>query len=210
MQGCKLRVGHVLTVWLHTFILHTAINKLETILRIDAIPEPIFQADCTQCAALCCVALAFDRSDMFAIDKAAGQGCPNLAGNGQCRIHEHLFDKGFSGCVRYDCLGAGQRVTQEIFHGQSWQKDTALLPHMLTAFRIMRQIQELDQLLQSARKLPLSDLETSRRQDLCAALHPPTWDLPALEAFEQGAIPGEIRAFLKTLKPRARAGRKAQ
>ena len=35
-------------------------------------------ADCSKCAALCCVAMAFDKGDMFGCDKVAGEVCKHL------------------------------------------------------------------------------------------------------------------------------------
>lgn len=68
-------------------------------------------ADCSRCFALCCVVPAFAASADFAIDKPAGQPCPNLRADFRCGIHERLRDKGFAGCTVYDCFGAGQRVS---------------------------------------------------------------------------------------------------
>lgn len=89
------------------------------------------RADCSRCAALCCVALAFDRSEDFAFDKPAGVPCPNLDGN-VCKIHDHLEEAGCRGCAHYECFGAGQRVT-------------AMAPDHrdLDAFRRMRDVHEL-------------------------------------------------------------------
>ncbi len=67
-------------------------------------------ADCARCAGLCCVAPAFAASADFAIDKAAGHACPHLGADSSCGIHDRLLDRGFPGCVAYDCFGAGQRV----------------------------------------------------------------------------------------------------
>nr|BFE68040.1 hypothetical protein GCM10020092_013410 [Actinoplanes digitatis] len=63
------------------------------------------RADCGRCAGLCCVAPAFARSADFAIDKPAGRPCPNLAEDFRCGIHERLPEKGFRGCVVFDCFG---------------------------------------------------------------------------------------------------------
>ena len=76
-------------------------------------------ADCGRCAGLCCVALPFAATADFAIDKAAGVPCPNLADDFSCRIHDHLRPEGFPGCIAYDCSGAGQRVTQVVFDGRN-------------------------------------------------------------------------------------------
>ena len=48
------------------------------------------RADCERCFGLCCVALAFAASADFAIDKDAGQPCPNLQPDYRCAIHSTM------------------------------------------------------------------------------------------------------------------------
>lgn len=69
-------------------------------------------ADCTRCAAVCCVATSFDASDDFAFAKAAGERCHHLRRDGRCAIHHELAARGCAGCAVYDCHGAGPRVTR--------------------------------------------------------------------------------------------------
>jgi hypothetical protein len=108
--------------------------------RADLVP------DCGNCAALCCVATAFDACEDFAIDKRAGEACPHLGDDCRCTIHDELVSRGFSGCAIYDCHGAGQRATRE-----------AADP--TTAFLALRVIHELLWLLTEAAKLcPRDDL----------------------------------------------------
>ena len=101
------------------------------------------RADCTRCAGLCCVAPAFAASADFAIDKPAGQPCPNLAADFHCGIHERLRERGFSGCAVFDCFGAGQHVTQVTFRGGDWRDSPAVAASMFTAFTVLRQLKEL-------------------------------------------------------------------
>ena len=101
--------------------------------------ERVLEADCTACAALCCVAPAFAKSSDFAINKPAGKACPNLADDFRCGIHQQLEPRGFHGCVVFDCFGAGQRITQETFGGRDWRS----APEMLATLPIMRQLHEL-------------------------------------------------------------------
>lgn len=122
------------------------------------------RSDCERCAALCCVAFAFDRSNSFAIAKEAGSPCPHLDRCGSCNIHADRADVGFGGCVHYDCLGAGQRVVQVFFGGKSWLEDGDLLAPMLDAFFIARLAHEHLELLALATAIPLSkDRERQRR-----------------------------------------------
>src|SRR6185503_16885503 len=89
-------------------------------------PPTRWRGDCSCCAALCCVSFAFDRSELFAFDKAAGEPCALLGPQHACSIHAERARRGFGGCIAYDCLGAGQRVTEEVFGGRSWQAEPAL------------------------------------------------------------------------------------
>lgn len=70
-----------------------------------------FAADCARCRALCCTELYFAKTDGFPYDKPSGTRCRNLENNDGCRIHGQLREKGFKGCLAYDCLGAGPAAT---------------------------------------------------------------------------------------------------
>lgn len=165
------------------------------------------EADCSQCAALCCVALAFDKSEQFAFDKPADQPCPNLANSGRCSVHENLEDLGFGGCVLYECDGAGQRVTQEVFAGARWQENTELLPRMTQAFRVMKKVHELLVLLGAAKQMPLSVADLSQAERLCGKLNPTNgWSEGALKAFESGSLTREVRVFLAGLRGYVKKG----
>lgn len=166
---------------------------------------PQLTHDCSACAALCCLALAFDRGDMFAIDKPAGLPCPNLGPGGACSIHDDLTAKGFAGCVSYGCQGAGQRVTQELFGGQSWQDQPKLAQPMIEAFRALRQVHDLLAMLRAAEALPLNDAQAARHRDLIAALIPTEgWSTAALDAFLTGPLPAQAQAFFTSLRDIAR------
>ncbi|HET7014621.1 MAG TPA: pentapeptide repeat-containing protein [Streptosporangiaceae bacterium] len=112
------------------------------------------RADCGRCFSLCCVVPAIARSADFAIDKPAGQPCPNLApASFDCSIHDRLRRKGFGGCAAYDCFGAGQHVAQGTFGGRDWRAEPELAGPMFAAFGVMRQLHELAWYLRSALQL---------------------------------------------------------
>ena len=112
------------------------------------------RADCSRCAGLCCVALAFAASADFAFDKFAGDACPNLGQDSRCGIHDRLREEGFSGCVAYDCFGAGQHVVQATFAGQDWRQAPETAERMFAAFTAMRQLHELAWYLAEALAIP--------------------------------------------------------
>lgn len=124
-----------------------------------ALPE--LRADCPRCFALCCVAPAFSASADFAIDKPAGQPCPNLQDDFRCRIHDRLRPEGFAGCTVYDCFGAGQRVSQQTFHGRDWRQHPKTARRMFAVFPVVRQLHELLWYLTEAERMvgegPLRD-----------------------------------------------------
>ncbi|MFI6798657.1 pentapeptide repeat-containing protein [Streptosporangium canum] len=101
------------------------------------------RADCENCFALCCVVPAFSASVDFAIDKKAGQACPNLRQDFRCGIHTRLRPQGFRGCTVYDCFGAGQKVSQVTFGGQDWRGSPRTAEQMFEVFPIMRDLHEL-------------------------------------------------------------------
>jgi len=101
------------------------------------------RADCERCFGLCCVAPAFSASADFAIDKGAGQACPNLQTDFRCGIHDRLRQQGFPGCTVYDCFGAGQKVAQVTFGGQDWRRAPQTAAQMFDVFTVMRQLHEL-------------------------------------------------------------------
>lgn len=101
------------------------------------------RVDCESCFGLCCVVPAFSASADFAINKPAGQACPNLQPDFHCGIHTRLRQRGFRGCTVYDCFGAGQKVSQVTFGGRDWQQTPDTAQQMFEVFPIMRDLHEL-------------------------------------------------------------------
>jgi hypothetical protein len=162
--------------------------------------------DCARCASLCCVGLAFDRSEQFAFDKPAGEPCRNLQASGRCRIHGALAERGFSGCAAFDCHGAGQHVVQALFGGRSWRDDASLLPAMMDALRALKPVHELAGLLQAAHRLPLTPAVRARLEALQAQLLPAGgWSETDLTSGGAAAALEQARAFLPSLRAFAQA-----
>ncbi len=107
------------------------------------------RADCGRCSALCCVALPYAASADFAYDKPAGRPCRHLDAF-SCTLHAELPERGFPGCTVFDCLGAGQQVTQHTYDGVTWRDRPDLAGEIFAAFLIMRQLQELRWYLRQA------------------------------------------------------------
>jgi len=123
-----------------------AVAARETVARL--------RADCTRCAALCCVVPAFSRSSDFAIDKPAGHPCPNVQRDFTCRIHDDLRPRGFAGCTVYDCLGAGQHVVAVVFGGRTWRDDPDAGDLVGAVFPVSRAVHELLRYVAEARTHP--------------------------------------------------------
>ncbi len=158
---------------------------------------PDLTPDCDNCAALCCIALAFDKGDDFAIDKPAGLPCPHLARH-DCTIYDDLTDRGFPGCAAYDCQGAGQRALA-LHDGISWQDDLERLAPMQETFRHLHRLHRLIGLMETARALPLDAAEEDRWDDLMETLCPDTLTPDGAAALATGPVPGQVHAFLRAL-----------
>jgi hypothetical protein len=122
------------------------------------------EPDCERCCGLCCVAPPFSASPDFAIDKSAGRPCPHLTGDFRCEIHHRLRPEGFPGCVAYDCFGAGQKVTQIIYQGDTWRRSPAVARQMFEVYSVMRHLHALLKYLSEAMELrPAGDLQDELR-----------------------------------------------
>lgn len=161
------------------------------------------QADCQSCFGLCCTALNIAASSDFAINKAAGTPCPNLQSDFSCQIHSKLRDQGFKGCTVFDCLGAGQKVSQTTFHGQDWRQSPEISEKMFRVFPIMEQLYEMiayvtealshkvDSSLFNKLRVQLEQLQraTELEADALLAIDIPNYRLPVnillLETSEQ-------------------------
>lgn len=96
-------------------------------------------ADCACCRGLCCTALYFSKRDGFPADKEAGMPCVHLLPDCRCRIHGELAAQGMKGCIAFDCLGAGQRVTAG---GGSDGEQAARFPAVWRLHRTLWHLQE--------------------------------------------------------------------
>lgn len=160
------------------------------------------QSDCSQCAALCCVTFEFEVSDDFAIGKPANTACPNLDGRGQCKVHDKLEDLGFRGCAVFECYGAGQRVTQELFGGRTWQEEVSLIQPMAERFRQVRRLHELLVLLEAAAALSLPQEEEAERVSRVAQVDALVTGQASDDAIDQ--IGKEVHGFLRSLQRHVR------
>lgn len=163
--------------------------------------------DCQNCAALCCVALAFDKGEMFAFDKAAGEACRHLGEDHRCRIHNDLESKGMKGCTLYGCDGAGQRVVQDVFQGGSWRGQPALQARMMDAFSAMRAVHQQAGLLEAAKQLPLGAVHIAELARLQKILRlSGYWSEDELLHFQTSGILQEFEAFFTSLRAMAPQG----
>ncbi|MEN2767424.1 pentapeptide repeat-containing protein [Ornithinibacillus sp. 16A2E] len=112
-----------------------------------------FQADCTNCYGLCCIALPFAKSSDFSFDKDGGTPCPKLQSDYRCSIHQLLRERGHKGCAVYECFGAGQKVSQVTYNGKSWRESPNQSEEMFRVFPIMQQLHEILYYLHEARKI---------------------------------------------------------
>lgn len=103
----------------------------------------ILTSDCEHCFGLCCVALPYAKSADFPFDKNGGNPCRNLLSDNRCKVHHELREKGFRGCVSYECFGAGQHVSQKMFGGRDWRSHSDLSKEMFAVFPLIQQVHEM-------------------------------------------------------------------
>lgn len=165
------------------------------------------RADCERCLGLCCVAPAFSASADFAIDKDAGQPCPNLRPDFRCGIHARLREQGFPGCTAYDCFGAGQQVAQVTFGGQNWRRDPQAAQQMFAVFSTMRQLHELLWYLTEALTLqPVRQLHDELSRTLDETEHLTLGSADALADLDVAAYRRSGNALLLRASELVRAG----
>ncbi|RBY90766.1 pentapeptide repeat-containing protein [Blastococcus sp. TF02A-26] len=162
----------------------------------------LLHADCARCAALCCVLPPFAASADFAIDKPAGRPCPNLAADDRCSIHARLPERGFPGCVTFDCFGAGQQLVQVTYAGRDPRRD----PGALAVLDAMRQVSELlwyvAEALARPAAAPLRPRLTAVRDRARALREAPADELAELDT---GALRRDAGALLREVSERVRA-----
>jgi hypothetical protein len=95
-----------------------------------------FRADCSKCCGLCCVVPCFRSIQGFREDKRAEVPCVNLVSGHRCSIHATRELLGYSACRGFDCFGAGQWITQDLFNGASWSDAPDLAQPMFQAYRV--------------------------------------------------------------------------
>jgi len=156
------------------------------------------KADCSACAALCCVIPPFDALQGFGFDKPAETPCQHLCADHRCGIHEALIPRGFEGCVAFDCLGAGQRLTAlavERFGSADWRARPDVARWLFAAYPRMREAQEwLARLTLAATVAGSAELKALATE---LAAQAPQW--PGWSAAEHAGWQARVAAALAPL-----------
>lgn len=156
------------------------------------------KADCSACVALCCVIPPFDAVQGFGFDKPAETPCRHLCADHRCGIHDALIERSFTGCVAFDCLGAGQRLTAlavERFGSADWRSRPDVARWLFAAYPRMRQAQEWLARLSLAAALSGSAELRALAAELEAEA--PRW--PQWSAQEQAGWQARVQAALAPL-----------
>lgn len=114
-------------------------------------------SDCSRCSGLCCIALYCFQSDGFPQNKSIGKPCINLMSDFKCRIHNDLESMGMKGCIGYDCFGAGQYLTEEVYGGLTWKTQPERTKEICDLFVFMYRIFQLRFFLYESEKLTSSE-----------------------------------------------------
>ncbi|MFG1922204.1 pentapeptide repeat-containing protein [Cryptosporangium sp. NPDC048952] len=172
-------------------------------------PPGDLRPDCRRCAALCCVALPFARSADFAVDKPGGRPCGNLTADDRCGIHADLRTSGYTGCTVFDCLGAGQHVTQHTFGGRSWRDSPDVASSMFEVFPVVRRLHELRWYVEEALGLPAAaDLHPALDDAAERLRHLADGTPTDLESCDTDALRAEVTPLLRAASALARTGKR--
>jgi len=187
--------------------------------RTGTLPASL-RADCARCAGLCCVVPAFYSLQGFGFDKPAHSACRHLTAGNRCGIHDERSSRGFVGCVGFDCYGAGQRVTQELFAGADWRASRDIATRMFAAYescitlhRLMAQLALAETITAASSPSLSKQLRVKRQQfdELCRTEEAGTGklDLATLQRETYALIrltcpPQAVAAPARTLRPAAR------
>lgn len=163
-----------------------------------------FRADCSQCCGLCCVVPPFLAVQGFGKDKRADTACAHLNCAGRCSIHTTRDLHGYIACQGFDCYGAGQWITQDLFAGATWADGPKIAGAMFAAYRRWLPRFEAAALLEAALPYVREDAQPAlaeRMERLSAA--------GIAEGIDDGIAtdPGEIRRDTLRLIRAALAGR---
>ncbi|WP_444642500.1 pentapeptide repeat-containing protein [Caproiciproducens sp. R1] len=101
------------------------------------------EPDCEKCSGLCCVALYCAKTDGFPDDKDAGKPCRYLAPDFRCGIHADLKGRKMSGCLAYECLGAGQKTTQIYSSVGDWKTAPGQAEAIFQTFSVLFQLHQI-------------------------------------------------------------------
>ncbi len=156
------------------------------------------KADCSACVALCCVIPPFDAEQGFGFDKAAETPCQHLCADHRCGIHDALIPRGFEGCVAFDCLGAGQRLTAlavERFGSADWRARPDVARWLFEAYPRFRQVQEW--LARLSLAAAVTGLDSLRKLADELEAEAPRW--PDWTPAEQGDWQARVRTALAPL-----------
>ena len=161
---------------------------------------PELASDCSRCFGLCCVLLPFSAVSGFGVDKPGGRPCLNLLDDDRCRIHASLREDGWPGCTVFECLGAGQQVSQVTYAGVSWREQDNLA-EMGAVLSVMRQLHEmLVHLVEVERRSPDAAASAARAEieGLTAA------DPESLLTFDIDALHDRVGSLLGDASSRVR------
>lgn len=149
---------------------------------------PHLKADCSACVALCCVIPPFDAVQGFGFDKPAETPCQHLCADHRCGIHDNLLPRGFAGCVAFDCLGAGQRLTAlavQRFGSPDWRDRPDVARWLFAAYPRVRETQEwLARLSLAATVSGLAGLQTLATELEAEADRWPDWSPTERDAWQ--------------------------
>jgi hypothetical protein len=135
-----------------------------------------FRADCSRCCGLCCVVPAQLSVQGFPSDKPANTPCCYIDACSQCSIHGRRREYGYEACEGFDCFGAGQWITQNLFANARWTDSPDVAKRIFAAYRVWLPRFEAAALLEAALPHVRKDARSQLSARIDALTDPETID----------------------------------
>lgn len=174
--------------------------------RSASLDRSRLRPDCSSCSALCCTALGFQRSADFPVDKPAGSPCGNLDAGFACTVHDALRPRGYVGCTVFECFGAGQAVTQDLYRGVTWRDDPSIAAEQFRVFCITRRLHELLWYLAEVSERTFDPDARAAANALRADIDAALTSVASVLALDVEAVHGAVRDLLVEVSAEVRGG----
>ncbi|AYA27703.1 pentapeptide repeat-containing protein [Rhodococcus rhodochrous] len=116
-----------------------------------------------------------------------------------------MSSRGFRGCTVFDCFGAGQVVSQQLFAGVSWQDRPETRDRMFSAFAVVKELHEMMwHLLEAQQRTYDPDIADDARELIESLASQTRRSVDELESLETDEMRASVRPVLMEVSAKVR------